>query len=163
MVADFSNIKAQGLKPETTKEYTFDMIEGEPSVICRPAHDDNEEFLDERLRLLAERANDDKPIVKKSGVVTPGAIKSNLTEDRDYDRRIIAAVCIKSWGVAPIDVKGKPVPFSPENALAFLEALPETSMLDPFRAWVQNIYNFVDRPKRKVPNGDSLGEASPEG
>ena len=165
-MVDFSNIKQKAaVSGETTREYTFDTIEGEPSVICAPAHDENPAFLDERLRLATERAaklaEEPKP---KTGrpEITPERIKQNMEEDRDYDRRILASTCIKSWGTAPVDVSGKAVEFSPENALAFLEALPNY-VLDPFRQWAQNIFNFVKRPTTDAKRNAALGESPPTG
>lgn len=165
-MVDFSNIKRQDITPETTREYEFDILEGEPSVIVAPAHDSNPAFLDERLRLASERAakmaeeRDEKKGKRKTGalVVTPEMMKKQLEEDRDYDRRIMAAACIRSWGeTPPVDVDGNEVPFSPENALAFLEALPDYC-LDPFRSFVANVYNFVKRPVRDAAGDAKLGE-----
>lgn len=160
-MADFSNIKKQALVAGTTREYTFDSLVGEPSVILTAAHDENIEFLDERLRLATERARKmtEEPKRKSSpaGEITPDLIKRNMAEDRDYDRRILASTCIKSWGTAPIDVNGKAVKFSPDEALSFLEALPDY-LLDPFRSYAQNIFNFVERPKRDPKAEAALGE-----
>jgi hypothetical protein len=161
-VVDFSNIKAQDVSPETTREYEFDTLIGEPSVVLAPAHDSNPAFLDERLRLATERAAAlaDQPRRKANpgGVLDPETIKRNIAEDRDYDRRILASSCIRSWGrSAPIDAQGQEVPFSPENALAFLEALPDY-VLDPFRAYASNIFNFVTRPTADPKRDAKAGE-----
>lgn len=164
-MADFSNIKAQGVQPGKTREYFFDTLVGEPSVIIAPAHDSNPDFLDERLRLATERAAKvvDEPRRKgPAGPITPEQIKKTIEEDRDYDRRILASTCIKGWGSnPPVDVKGKPVEFSPDEALSFLEALPNY-LLDPFRSYASNIFNFVDRP-RDPAKADQLGESQPKG
>lgn len=161
-MVDFSNIKQAAVAADTTREYTFDSIVGEPSVMLKPAHDENPEFLDERLRLATERATKmaEEPKRKSGtgGVITPELIKKNMEEDRDYDRRILSSVCITGWGESPpVDAKGKPVPFSKENALSFLEALPNY-ILDPFRSYASNVFNFVDRPKRDPKADAALGE-----
>lgn len=161
-MVDFSNIKKQDVTPETTREYTFDALQGEPSVVLRPAHDSNIHFLDERLRLATERAAKAKDEPRRKGPapeVTPELIKKNIEEDRDYDRRILAKACIVGWGSSPpLDVNGKVPKFSEENALAFLDALPNY-ILDPFRGYASNIFNFVTKPPPIPGQGDALGES----
>lgn len=162
-MVDFSNIAKQA-KPQETRLYIFDSLVGEPSLVCRPAHDENAAFFDERIRLAAERAEKVKNEPRrKSGdpIVTPDIIRKSIEEDRDYDRRIIAKVCIADWGPSPpVDAKGKPVPFTEDNARAFLEALPNY-IIDPFRNWIANIFNFVDRPKADPGQQAALGESLP--
>jgi hypothetical protein len=160
-VVDFSNIKAQAVSGETVREYVFDTIVGEPSVFLAPANDSNPAFLDERLRLAAERAakmaDEPRRKTRTAGLITADEIKKGIEEDRDYDRQILASTCIKRWGTPPVDAKGKEVPYTPENALAFLEAIPNF-ILDPFRAYASNIFNFVDRPKSDPKQDAAAGE-----
>jgi hypothetical protein len=161
-MVDFSNIAAQAVPADKTREYFFDVLVGEPSIITKAAHDTNPAFLDERLRLSTERAKKlaAEPRKPSSGEPTVEDYKREIDEGRDADCRLIAAVCATGWGTAPKDAKGKEVAFSEENCLAFLRALP-IYVLDPFRAYVQNIYNFIDRPKLDSGESAALGESSP--
>lgn len=161
-MVDFSNIAAQAVPADKTREYFFDVIVGEPSIITRPAHDTNPAFLDERLRLATERASKlaNEPRKPNSGTPTVDDYKREIEEGREADRRLISSVCATGWGTPPKDAKGKDVKFSEENCLAFLRALPDY-ILDPFRAYVQNIYNFHERPKLTEADGAALGESSP--
>lgn len=157
-MVDFSHLKKLEITRETTREYIFADIEGEPSVVLAPANDANRDFLDARVRLSVERA--EKAAAEPRGKVpvpklTPEAYVNQLEEERETDRMLLAHSCIRDWGTAPVDAKGKAVEFSAENAYEFLKQLPDY-MLDPLRNFAANIYNFIPRPK---PDGEKLGNS----
>lgn len=159
MTAEF-DFSAQAVTPETTREYTFDMIPGAPSIMLAPAHDSNPEYLDARLRLSVEAADKiaRQPRGKAPPKTTAADIKAQIEEDREADRKLIAEVCAKGWGTAPTARDGTKPEFSKENALAFVRALPDW-MMDALRNFVQNIYNFVDRPVVSDEEADQLGNS----
>ncbi len=167
-MVDFSNISKQAVSADTTKEYFFDTLVGEPSVITAPADDSNVAYLNERLRLATERAAKlaeapRPPRVKgqRRAALSPEQIKKQMDEDREYDRQLLASTCIKGWGVnPPEDADGNEVPFSAENCLDFLRALPDYA-LDPFRNFTQNIFNFIERPTSDPKADEELGEFAP--
>lgn len=156
-MADFSHLTALAVTKETTREYVFDQIMGEPSLVVSPATDDNQDFLHARLELALEEVPDETPKPRRQvGKPTVAELERQYAESRDLDRRVIAKACVRGWGSSPpVDKDGKKVAFSPEEALSFLSALPDY-MFDPFRNWVQNVRNFT--PKQK-PRGDQMGES----
>lgn len=156
MTADFSHLQALAVTRETTREYVFERIEGEPSVIVSPAQDDNVDYLNARLELTDELAAEAEARPRGDAVkISLEDRRKNYEDSRDWDRRLLAKACIRDWGTPPVDKAGKPVEFSEDNALAFLRALPDY-MLDPFRGYTGNIYNFIPRKK---PDGDKLGKS----
>jgi hypothetical protein len=160
-MADFSHLKALAVSRETTKEYVFDRIEGEPSVIVAPATDDNTDFLNARLDVaLADAPEEtaDKPKKKQSGKVSREDLVRQYDESRETDCRLIADTCIRDWGTPPLDRAGKAVEFTPQNAYEFLMALPHY-MVDPFRGFCVNIYNFVPKPGHRKSDEEKLGNS----
>lgn len=154
---DFS---AQKVTPETTKEYVFDMIPGEPSIIFAPAHDSNPAYLDERLRMSIEASEKAvrEATAKRSEKLNVDVMKVQIEEDRDTDRRLLAKTCARGWGKAPVATDGSAPGFSEENCLAFFRALPDY-MFDPLRNWAQNLYNFVTRPPISDDEARKLGNS----
>lgn len=159
-MADFSNLKVLDVTNESTAEYGFPDIPGEPSIILAPAHDSNEAFLNERLRLSIERADrlSAEPRGRKAAKATPEDLKRQLEEDREMDRVLISRVCARNWGTAPKDVKGDQPEFSEANCYDFLAALP-IYMFDPLRNFAANIYNFVKRPPITSGEAGEMGNA----
>ncbi|MFL6864112.1 MAG: hypothetical protein ACJ8DZ_14045 [Allosphingosinicella sp.] len=158
-MTDYSHFAALDVTAETTREYTFDMIPGEPSIILAPAHDSNEAFLNERLRMQLERAEATvaAPRGKKAPKATPESLRKGIEEDRDFDRKLIANTCARGWGVPPKDKNGKSPEFSPAECYDFLNALPDW-MFDPLRNYAANIYNFIDR-SAITGGADALGNS----
>lgn len=161
-MADFSHLASLNVTSESTREYSFDLIPGEPSIILAPAHDSNETFLNERLRMQIERSEKlaAAPRGKKSDrpKTTPDLLKKQLEEDRELDRYLIAHTCARSWGTPPRDKDGNEPEFSAEECYSFLKALPDY-MLDPLRNYAANLYNFVDRPAAAGGDADTLGNS----
>lgn len=165
-MADFSHLGKLDVKPQETKEYVFEDIvigkDGEgndicPSLNCLPMTDNNPAYLNERIRLAverAEKANKEKPADRRKRILST----DQLEEDRDADRILIARTCAKSWGVGMPDVAGKVHTLDEQTCLDFLRAMP-TYMLDPFRGWLSNVYNFVDRTALSEAKADDLGNS----
>lgn len=158
-MADFSHLAKLHVTEASEAEYIFEDIWGEPSIWFRPATDANADFLNERVRLAVARAEADQ---KESKRTRREKILSSerLEEDRRQDVILLAKTCALRWGTPPLDLNGKEVEFSPENALDFLNALP-SYMIDPLRGWAQNPYSFVNRDAAKPGWADSLGKPSP--
>lgn len=164
-VVDFSHLQKLDVTEASEAEYVFDDIPGEPSIWFRPMTDANPAFLNERVRLAVERAeqaNKETKAQRRKRVLSA----DQLEEDRDLDRVLMARTCALRWGNAPKDVDGNTPEFSEENCLAFLRALP-SYMLDPCRGFVSNVYNFIPEGARKevakqmgVPDGgEALGNS----
>lgn len=159
MTPDFSHLKKYEITEATTAEYKFVRIEGDPSIIFRPAHEVNESWLLARTAAniaLAKQINN-----VKSGELVPTDIKRQADQERETDRKLIAFHCAVSWGTPPKDAKGKDVEFSHDNCHAFLEAIG-IAMFDPVRGFVGNLYNFY--PERRFAELDAapLGNSSAE-
>lgn len=151
---DFS---ALAVSEETTAEYVFAMIPGDPSIIFAPATDANKAFLDERLRLSIERAERTVRLPRgKAAKQTPADLARGIEEDRETDRVLLSRCCAKAWGTAPTDVDGKQPEFSEQECYDFLKALPDY-MFDPVRNWASNVYNFVERPDLDGEESRQLG------
>lgn len=168
-MADYSHLRQLDVTDQSEAEYTFsDIIVGRnadgsgihPSVFFRPMIESNKLFLNERIRLSTERADAMSRAKKKDKVAK---LADRLDEDRDTDRILIARTCAIRWGTAPKAVDGKEHAFSPDECLAFLQALPNY-IFEPLRSWVQNPYNFVDPVAYETGGGvvaaDALGNSS---
>jgi hypothetical protein len=137
---------AYAVTPETTAEYIFSYIVGDPSLVLRPAHDGNEAFKRERLRLALESSEKAQETPKRGGKTTVEDLIRQDADEREFAMRLIARTCAVKWGTAPIDdATTKAAEFSEENVYDFLAALPEW-MWVPFHHFVTNLYNFVQRP-----------------
>lgn len=155
MAYDF---KDYAVKPETTAEYTFGLIVGEPGIICAPAHDDNPLYRNERTRLSIERAEElaTRPRTD-GGSPTVESVHQKEDEDRDFNLVVIARTCARSWGKkGPVNTEGKTPAFTPDEALAFLRALPPYMQI-PFINWAHNLFNFVKRPPISAAEAEKLG------
>lgn len=123
------------LKVAATAEFALYQLEGAPVLTLAPATEDNAPFFNEAVR----RANKKAAVVKAAGV-TPDLIRTTREEDRDvYARHVL-----KGWrGIK--DADGEDVPFTVENALEFLQALP---------GWIfEDIRTFAGNPSNFLPEG----------
>lgn len=167
-MSDYSHLKTLDVTEETEAEYTFtDVLVGRngdgtgvyPSIFFRPMIESNKLFLNERIRLTTERADQAPKGKKKDKVVQ---LVERLDDDRENDRVLIARTCAVRWGTAPKDKDGVEHEFSADECLSFLQALPNY-MFDPLRGWVSNPYNFVNPEAYKTGGGivdaDTLGNS----
>lgn len=150
---DFSHLKNLAVTEESTSEYTFSLIEGDPSIILAPAHDVNAAFRRRRIEMSLELADKfTKPGKRtKPEKLTVDKVIKDDDEERENNRILIAHTCAKGWGTAPLDAKGKPVEFSAENCLEFLQAIPQ-DMFDSLARFASNLFNFY--PERPLDDGD---------
>jgi hypothetical protein len=132
-MTDFSNFSALRIKEDTTAEFVFDEIEGEPTLTCRPATQENEDFFN---AVLAKNKTA-KRKKSKSGTVPTAQL---LKEARASDIEVFVDFIIVSW-VNVLDAKGKAVPFSKEDCVLFLQAIPN-DMFDSLRVFCLDIANF---------------------
>jgi hypothetical protein len=165
-VADFSNLKKLDVDESTEAEYTFDDIvlgkakDGTdicPSIWFRPMTDSNAAYLNERVRVAVERAeqtNKETKAQRRKRVLS----SDQLEEDRELDRILMARTCAIRWGTPMKDVDGNEPEFNEQNCYDFLKALPNY-MFDPLRGFVTNIYNFVDRSALVADGGEQLGNS----
>ena len=144
---DFS---AYVIDENTTREYTFADLVGEPSLIVAVANDVNAKFEAYRVRKTIELSDAVLPSVSKAASIDERVtdMLRRLREDKSWDKDVIAHACVVGWGNPPVDVNGNTPEFSAEEALEFLNALPR-HMLDPFINFVRNIYNFQNAPDPK--------------
>lgn len=162
-MADFSNIASLVVNEETLREYTFDLIQGEPSIWLAPATDENKPYLEERLRLALEAAEQAPRLPRgKRPKITAAQMAADMEKDRETNRVLLARCCARKWGTTPVDATGNKPEFSEQNCYDFLKALP-SHMFDPFQNWAGNIYNFVERPPISSAAGEALGEELPKG
>jgi hypothetical protein len=147
-MVDFSHLKALEITRETTRQYIFDELEGEPGFVVSPATDDNEDFFQARVEFSLSQEDDspDQPR-KQTGKPTPEEIRKEIDQARETDRKLITKACIRDWAKAPKDKDGNDVPFTPENAYEFLCALPNY-MVDPFRRFCVNVRNFTPSARK---------------
>lgn len=135
-MADFSNVKAYQRVNEA-RRYTFDEIQlgdGLPPVWLDslPATQLNAPYHNEWLRRLTERREQSKGTLKVDGAL--------MDASRAEDRELLARHCAQAWGNV-VDAKGKSVEFSADEALQFMQALPD-DVFDGYRAWVMTPANF---------------------
>ena len=154
MAYDFSEY---AVSAETTKEYVFAFIPGEPSIICSPADDSNIDYRREDYRLSMER-NEKAAQTQRAPIVKDTVDDLIEREDEALAARrvMLARTCCRSWGKAPLDVNGKANPFSEQECLDFLTAIPDW-MFRAFSNWVGNIFNFAKRPPITEAEATRLG------
>ena len=105
-MADYSHLKKLDVNEQTTAEYIFEDIPGEPSIIFAPMTDSNPDYLNERVRIAVERAEADQANTKakrREKILS----SARLDEEREIDRELMARTCAKGWGNPPKDEKGK--------------------------------------------------------
>jgi hypothetical protein len=133
-MTDFSHLKVLEVKNKTA-EYTIYQIAGEPVLIVKPATEANKGYFNSVLRRSRRNLH-----AVKAGSISQKMIKENRAEDRElYPKHIV-----NGWKTMK-DSKGKDVPFSPEAAHDFLEALPDW-LFDEIRAFCGASQNFSGEP-----------------
>lgn len=149
---DFSNIRKMDVNADTTAEYVWRAIEGEPGIVFAPMVDSNRAYLNETIRLTSERvekASSNPPVAARD---QPKATADRMFEDRNQDRWLLAYTCARGWGEKPPVMADGTVPeFSADAVYAFLKAVPDY-LIDPLRSWAQNPFNFV--PRKSVVTAD---------
>lgn len=160
---DFGYIEETRVTAETTAEFIFPKVPGEPSIICRPATNHNSAFINARNREVLKEFEGQKSEQKTNAkriedlITTPEEHFAQL----ERQRGLLASTCCVEWGRAPVDGKtGKPVPFSIAAVKAFLTAIPDV-MFEGFSNWISNEWNFIREGELPKGAGAGLGESSP--
>ena len=121
MTLDFGNIEKLKVTGDTLQKYPFDNIEMPGAyVMVAPATRANKGFTTAQMSLALSYQ-------RGGGKVRLSADKVNLL--RDQMKPLYANHIVKGWG-GIVDAAGIEAPFSQENALAFLRALPDQEFDD---------------------------------
>jgi hypothetical protein len=127
---NFDHLKKLEIRPETTAEYKGLNIEGDPVLVCAMAGEPNRDFFNELLRISQQAGAREN---RRTTVDT-------IAENRDRDRKLWARYIVRGWrNVREAD--GSDCPYTPENCLVFLQAIPD-DMFGALRAWCQEEKNF---------------------
>lgn len=130
--ADFSHLEKMKVTKGSKALYAFDFIEGTPTLIVRPATEQNESYLNAVLR------TGKKMLRRMRGGKMSVAM---LRESREQDLGLYPKHIVDGWTVPPVDVKGNPVKYNAENCEAFLRAVP-VDMFDDMRTYCGDPDNF---------------------
>ena len=131
-MADFSQIKQQE-SIKSTARYTFYELEGEPWIDVKPATERNKPFFNSLLKRQRRGRR-----ILRGGALTVDVIKRARDDDRELYSKYIAT----GWGNV-VDVAGTAVDLSPDNCLAFLDAIPDESF-DMLRDFAGDPQTFVE-------------------
>lgn len=155
---DFSHLQKLEVTEANERQFVFDELEGDPSIWVRCACEKNRAWLNERGRIAGERAEQmakEDPAERRKRL----ELGDQFEEDREIDRQLISRTLAVRWGTPPQDAKGKKVEaFDPDVVHAFLTALP-IRCVDRLRNYVQNEFNFVNRPSGPKDGGEALGNS----
>lgn len=154
-MVDFSNYSALQEDGSEAREFTFHDIEGQPSILSRPATSANKKYNNARLKSLNKRTKGGRAKAR----ISLATVESARREDAD----MLSKFCVTGWGTPPVDSSGEPVPFSAANCHDFLLAIPDW-MFDEYRGWVSDPINFTSDEDESDDDGDepdTVGESQP--
>lgn len=121
MTLDFGNIEKLKVSGDAVQRYDFDNIQMPGAhVMVAPATRANRQFTTGQLTLALSYQ-------RGGGKVRLSAEKVNQL--RDQMRPLYASHILRGWG-GIVDASGVEAPFTPENALSFLKALPDQEFDD---------------------------------
>ena len=121
------------IDPEASQEYTLVDLITQPTLMFKPATEDNKPYADALLKIATVRGRRKN---KKRDAVK--AMKAQ----RKVDITLIAKYCLTGWkGVK--DIKGNAIPFTTVDGFELLSNL-EHWIQDKVRAWVQDPSNFIE-------------------
>lgn len=133
MPADFSHLNKLAVPSDKTVEFPLYQLDTDTSLILAPATEANKAYFNALIRKSSKNA-----ARMRANKIDP----QFLAENREQDRILFSAYVIKGWkGV--VDSAGEVVPFSEENALGFLQALPN-HIFDEVRNFAADPQNFID-------------------
>lgn len=129
---DFSHLEKLDVQRDRIVHYVMYNIEGEPVLHIGPATEANRPYFNALLRKSRSTAR-----IVKAKSMTAGVVEEN----REDDRILYAKHVVKGWtGIA--DKEGNEVPFTEENCLDFLKALPGW-LFDDLRQYAGDTQNFL--------------------
>lgn len=152
-MADFSNYSAQREDGAIAKPYTFEELQGSPTIHTRPATSANSRYNNARLKALGKRTGGGRKKMR----VNASTVEAARREDAD----LLARFCVTGWDPPPVDASKEAVPFSAENCKEFFLAIPDW-MFDDFRNWVAEPLNFVNASTEADDGEDDEDELDPE-
>jgi hypothetical protein len=157
-MADFSNYSGLREDGMATKPFTFEELQGSPTIHSRPATSANSRYNNARLKALGKRTGGGRKKLR----VSASTVEAARREDAD----MLSKFCATGWDPAPVDASGEPVAFSADNCKEFFLAIPDW-MFDEYRNWVADPLNFVaegaedeEEPDDEDEVGNSLGSVS---
>jgi hypothetical protein len=142
MTADFSNVSAQKVTGESTANYELYDIQGmeEAYLVVTPATRSNKAW---NNAFLHKTIPDQRRI--QGGKITAGYIEKHRSDLVP----LVAAYCVKGWHKV-VDRNNAEVPFTPDDCLRFLQAMPNQSF--------DNLFEFVsDEANFRTPVGELAG------
>lgn len=129
----FAHLEKYAVKGETLTWFTLHQVAGGPKLQIAPATEANKPFFNALLRRQRKNVR----------ALQSNSITTELLDDsREEDRSLYAKFIVRDWRNV-VDSKGKTVPFSHDNALAFLQALPDW-LFDDLRQYAGNPANFTE-------------------
>ena len=140
---NFENMKSS----KELVEYKLPLDNGKGDVcilLIAPATEDNKDYYN---AVLAETSS--KQLRARLGNNTSVEIISD--EVREADKKLYAEHVIKDWRYIE-DTEGNPIPCTPENVLAFLNALDNISkaIFTRIRGFAASFENFVELDTEKT-------------
>ncbi len=131
-MTDFSHLKKLDVTEEKTVEYPIYQINGEPTLILKPATEANKPYFNAVLKRS-----------KRNIRAVKGGINRKIIDDnRDEDKELYPKYVIAGW-YDQIDAKGKKVEFSVKNCTDFIKALPNW-IFDDIRAYASESSNYFE-------------------
>lgn len=132
MTVDFGNVSDKKVTADNTAEFDlFDIDMEEAVLIVAPATRSNKAYNTAQMNLMLPQQR------RISGGKMNAAFLDKYREDI---KPMFATHVLKGW-TNVVDRTGKAVPFSTENAFAFLQALP-SSTFDALTEFCENEGNF---------------------
>ncbi len=117
MTFDFSHFQQLEVSSDSTAECCLIELEGEPTLMVRPANESNPAYMNARLRMAGQGKGFRK--LKKVAIDT-----KELNKLRQDDRELFPEHVIIGWKNV-CDSNKEEVPFSLEACTAFVNALPD--------------------------------------
>ncbi len=133
-MSKFNRLKSLHISKDATAKFPFEQIEGSPTLHVRPATDANKDFFNAILKADKSEARE----------LAEGDITDERVEVvRAKDAAIFVEHIVDGWeGV--LDDKGVAVPFTKEDCLDFLLAIP-ADMFNHLRMFCMNANNFRNK------------------
>jgi hypothetical protein len=132
-MSKFKHLERFQAPADKTIPYDLIQIEGDAVLHVVQATDANEKYWNAILR-----RNSASVRRLRSGRLNAAVLDST----RDHDRELFAKLIVKGWENVEDD-QGNPVPFSQEDCLGFLQALPNW-IFDDLRNFASDAQNFLE-------------------
>jgi len=143
----FEKVRAQQPKRGSVKECVLFSLEDSPILMVKQATQANEAYFNAALKMNRARVRE-----LQSGNVNVEMIKTT----RDRDRILYAKYVVEGWKRVKTD-DGKDAPFTKENVLEYLKALPDHIFDNEVRVFCTNHQNFMDEDAPVLEGDDEPG------